>query len=197
MWSKTKLRRCVIEGAISLVVTLTLGLLLIPHFGFFWHLLRGNTVEFGGLTVPVPKDYFVMKHSSTQLYMARLRLGAPFFKRPYESISVVPPARLREEEVALFESNRALFESRLKNFQIGPQRFLQVRSVSLAGQPGFCIDTGDPNGPQRALLCTFKNNYMGFSYTGDETHIPDFLSLLQGVTSSQRQSQQISVPLAN
>jgi hypothetical protein len=177
--------RYIVRSVACSVVSILFVLLLVPCGDFFWHLFKGNTVEFGGLTIPVPKPYFV-RYASGELQMWRLSLGIPLFKRPHGYIWFVPLPHSRDEAVVLFESNRPLFESRMRRLRYGSEQFLQVRALSFASRPGFCIETGDPKDHQRMLQCTFKDTYMRLGFLGDEAYIPDFLALLQGVTSSQR-----------
>jgi hypothetical protein len=101
-------------------------------------------------------------------------------------ITLSPPAERHNETLVLLESNRALIESRMTRcFRNGSDRFLQVRALSLSGNSGFCIESGEPEGGHRDLHCLFRNTSAELGYDGDKAYVPDFLALLQGATPSQ------------
>lgn len=178
--TRKRVVRYFVRLAVAALLIGLLVLVLIPQLGVVWHLLKGNTVEFRGVAIPVPKGFFVVTRTP-DLRMWRLSLGNPLLDRPRGMISVLPlEAAQQNQKVLEFQQDRVQFESEAR--RIASRDGLELLGVlpsEASGQAGVCLVLGRSKEQHRVVRCAFRNTLVAYRYDGDSAFVPDFFSIIK------------------
>jgi len=168
----------------AFIVGLLIVLLLVPLLGPGWHLLHGDSISYGGWSIPVPRGFSV-KRAPGGPVMWKFALGVPFFDAPYGHISLYglgKPARQPFE----YDRDYSRFEKGVTQQAVeSGYRFESKRTTSVGKNSGYCfeftrpLDLKHPISGRSLLRCAVEGSSVVLFFEGDPRYIPDVLATFQ------------------
>jgi hypothetical protein len=159
----------------------TLMLFSVPLLGPIWHFLHGDSVDYEGWQLPVPKGFYARTLPGGPT-MWKPTLGVPFFSAPYGHISVfhVPSDRQPFVYARDFQSfsDAISDDARRSGYQFNSNRVVNIGKTA-----AYCVEfSRSIERPRFLVRCRVENAPIAPFYEGDERYLPDFFSMLEGIS---------------
>ena len=155
--------------------------LVVPFFGFAWHVLHADSVSCAGWKIPVPKDYYVRQGEKGPAIW-KLSLGVPLFDAPFSHVSFFS---LKPDAKAFVgTSDTARFLQALSEISTKDGYELKAKhTVPIGTKTASCFEFARTGKQPRSLVrCAMENGNIFPFFEGDAKYIPELFSTLKGMS---------------
>jgi hypothetical protein len=153
-------------------------LLVVPFFGFGWHVFHATYISYAGWKIPVPKGYYVRQGEKGPAIW-KLSFGAPFFDAPFSHVSFFSA----KKPFAGTSDTERFFQAVSETATEDGYQFKAQRIVSIGTKTASCFEFARSGKQPRSLMrCATENDNIFSFFEGDARYIPELFSTLSGMS---------------
>jgi hypothetical protein len=141
--------------------------------GSLWQLLRGNHVEYSGLTISLPRHWVAVRLEDKLILVGVA--GHNTADVVFQKIPGVTPNKWKQNRLRWVEMRQTKYRSEGYESVTPPP-------ITVLGEPATCVEAVSQSGKGRIRIeCGIDEGHMLVSFTGTENDVPKFVSLLDSL----------------
>lgn len=161
-------------------------LLLIPQLGRVWHWFHGDAISHQGWRIPVPNG-FLVRTSSGGPNMWNVSFGRPLWDSPYAHISFFKD---NGDHPLHYDQHHARFAAHITEAAATQgYEFFSTQEVSVADTKAYCWEFRKRSSESELRIrCFIEGTTVLLFYEGDRRFVPDFFTVLGGMSRQMKES---------